>query len=1198
MKLVIGRHSASLVSTAAAVTFVATIAMIAPALSSASHPYGTDGIVGASSSPKSKGATAKSKAEGATSKRCARPKHGRQPQRKCRRHDERKLRTIDATKSSKVAPSAPRQGKDPDLLAPWEPGVTLISGGACGDVAGKGAHRDYNGKWIDDRFAIDFGVCGSADFGVRVVAAHSGFVKEALFDADYGWTVVIERSLNRLATRYAHLAKRPDVGLGDHVRGGEVIGRIGYSGLGGFKRQAHLHFVAYRSRGKHAGQRIGSIAGLKPCDDCRIESTSDAPPGLDLIFQPPAPPVLLPAPPAPPPPPPPPPPAPPPPLVQTRLVSVATGVPGIAANSDSTSPAISGDGAYVTFESVASNLDPADGDTDPDVFMRDVQSGTATLVSRASGDSGPKGNGFSTRPAISSDGRYVTFESTASNLDPAAIDGNSDVFVRNLQTHTTTLVSRATGDSGTQGNGESTRPAISGDGRYVAFLSSASNLVATDSDGTIDVFVRDLLTRRTTLVSRASGDSGAKSNGASFSPAISSDGRYVTFESTASNLDAADIDGNFDVFVRDLQTGTTTLVSRANGHSGPKGNADSRKPAISSDGRYVTFESTASNLDPVDRDSVVDVFVRDLEATATTIVSRAPGHSGTKGNDHSFNPAISSDGRYVTFESYASNFGQGEVSASVNVFVRDRQPGTTTLVSRANGTDGPTSNGSSTNPALSTDGRHVAFVSAASNFDSADGDTTEDVFVRDLDAETTTLASRATGTTGVKGRSFGAAVSNDGRYVVFASLVSRLDSADSDTLTDVFVRDLHSGTTALVSRATGDSGAKGNGSSASPAISSGGRYVTFVSSASNLHPADRDATDDVFVRDLQAGTTTLVSRATGNSGAKGNGSSSSPAVSGDGRYVTFASCASNLDPADNKTPGDVFRELKAWSSQARSDDGSDVGCNSNPDPGDGADLHDVFVRDLQTGTTTLVSRETGGSGTKADGTSSSPAISSDGRYVVFVSTASNLDRVASQGPPTRHGEVPDFYDVFVRDLQTATTVLVSRSTSGTRANNTSGSATISADGRYVTFGSHASNLDPADRDTRGDVFARDRQTGTTTLVSRATGGAGIKENGEGVMPTISADGRYVAFTSVASNLDPADVDTTEDVFLRDLQVGTTQLISRATGDSGAKGNRSSSSAAISGDGRYVAFGSTASNLDPADDDMLGDVFLRGVLRTP
>ena len=184
------------------------------------------------------------------------------------------------------------------------------------------------------------------------------------------------------------------------------------------------------------------------------------------------------------------------------------------------------------------------------------------LVSRASGAAGAKGSFGSSAAGISGDGRVVSFSSGASNFVPEDRDGFGDVYARDLQTDTTTLVSRASGVTGANSNGPSYGMSLSADGRFVAFQSLASNLSADDGDATSDVYVRDLQTNTTTLVSRASGASGVKGNGGSSGASLSADGRLVAFHSVASNLSADDHDASFDVFVRDLQTGTTTLVSR------------------------------------------------------------------------------------------------------------------------------------------------------------------------------------------------------------------------------------------------------------------------------------------------------------------------------------------------------------------------------------------------------------------------------------------------------------------------------------------------------------------------------------------------------------------------------------------------------------------------------------------------------------
>jgi RTX calcium-binding nonapeptide repeat (4 copies)/WD40-like Beta Propeller Repeat len=172
-------------------------------------------------------------------------------------------------------------------------------------------------------------------------------------------------------------------------------------------------------------------------------------------------------------------------------------------------------------------------------------------------------------------------------------------------------------------------------------------------------------------VSRAAGAAGAKGNSSSGRPAVSTDGRFVAFESFASNLHPDDADADPDVFVRDLQAGTTTLVSRAAGAASSKGNAVSFEPTVSADGRFVAFTSWASNLHPEDADLSSDVFVRDLQADTTTLVSRAAGAAGAKGNDHSFEPAVSADGRFVAFTSAASNLHPDDADTSEDVFVRD-----------------------------------------------------------------------------------------------------------------------------------------------------------------------------------------------------------------------------------------------------------------------------------------------------------------------------------------------------------------------------------------------------------------------------------------------------------------------------------------------------------------------------------------------
>ena len=287
---------------------------------------------------------------------------------------------------------------------------------------------------------------------------------------------------------------------------------------------------------------------------------------------------------------------------------------------------------------------------------------------------------------------------------------------------TTTRVSVAS--DGGLANSDSAWPSLSEDGRYVAFQSDASNLVAGDANARQDVFVHDRQTGQTTLVSVAS--DGTQGDDDGYRPALSADGRYVVFDSAASNLVAGDVDAPYatsDAFVHDRQTGQTTMVSVAS--DGTKGNDVSMSGALSADGRYVGFYSYAANLVAADTNLMPDVFVHDRQTGQTTLVSVAS--NGTQGNEPSGLPALSADGRHVAFESYASNLVAGDTNSSRDVFLHDRQTARTIRVSVAS--DGAQGNAYSEDPALSADGQWVTFTSRASNLGPPDTNADDDIFV-------------------------------------------------------------------------------------------------------------------------------------------------------------------------------------------------------------------------------------------------------------------------------------------------------------------------------------------------------------------------------------------------------------------------------------------------------------------------------------
>jgi hypothetical protein len=314
---------------------------------------------------------------------------------------------------------------------------------------------------------------------------------------------------------------------------------------------------------------------------------------------------------------------------------------------------------------------------------------------------------------VSADGRYVVFESSATNLVAGDTNGVADVFVRDAQSNTTSRVSVATG--GTQATGgASTNAAVSADGRYVVFESSATNLVAGDTNGVADVFVRDTQSNTTSRVSVATGGVQA-TGGASTNAAVSADGRYVVFESSATNLVSGDTNGVADVFVRDTQSNTTSRVSVATGGAQATGGA-STNAAVSGNGRYVAFQSAATNLVAGDTNAATDVFVRDLTGAQTSRASVSS--AGAQATGTSLNASISNDGRRVAFESTAANLIAGDTNIVRDVFVRDRTGGLTSRVSE--GSFRAQGNGPSSNPSISSDGKYVALESTATNL--VDGD--------------------------------------------------------------------------------------------------------------------------------------------------------------------------------------------------------------------------------------------------------------------------------------------------------------------------------------------------------------------------------------------------------------------------------------------------------------------------------------------
>jgi Tol biopolymer transport system component len=386
----------------------------------------------------------------------------------------------------------------------------------------------------------------------------------------------------------------------------------------------------------------------------------------------------------------------------------------------------------------------------------------------------------------------------------------------------------------------------------------------------------------------------------------------------------------------------------------------------------------------------------------------------------------------------------------------------------------------------------------------------------------------------------GQAISADGRYVIFVSGANNLVAGDPGPWRDVFVRDLRTGINDRVS--VDSAGVQGDDDSGSGVlgISPDGRFVAFDSLATNLVPGDTNGLGDVFFHDRQTGATERVS--VDSAGAEGDGASLYPSISADGRYVAFTSEATNLVPGDTNAH------------------------------------RDIFVRDRLTGTTERVSVDSAGA--QADNDSLPPALlSADGRYVAFLSGATNLVS----------GDTNHEWDVFVHDRQSGTTERVSVDSAGVQADHFCVGLSISPDCRYVAFGSLATNLVPGwDGAYRFHVYLHDRLSSTTERVDVDSAGAAAL--GPSYAPSISPDGRYVAFDSDAYNLVPGDTNQRRDIFVRDRQTGRNV---RASLDSASvQGDDDSTFPSISADGRFVAFASDATNLVPGDTNGYTDVFVR------
>jgi WD40 repeat protein len=792
-------------------------------------------------------------------------------------------------------------------------------------------------------------------------------------------------------------------------------------------------------------------------------------------------------------------------LGTTTLASVSTN--GASANGPCSSPGVSSNGQFVVFQSRASNLLPGSTNGVENIFVRDLLAGRTFLASANTNNVG--GDRSSLNPQMTPAGRFVVFEGLAGDLVANDTNGLSDIFVRDLANSNTVLVSANTDGTGT-GSGYSINPSIAPDGRFVVFESTTRSLV-NDLNATSDIYLRDLTTDTTSLISVNTADNAA---GSSQNAVISDDGRYVAFQSAANNLVAGDTDGVNDIFLRDLQTGTNILVSPA-ANFNVSTNAPTR-PVISRTGQLVAFQTGSPPTGLFGTLTIGQIHVWDVQAGSNMLVSVSlDGTTPAAGVSHS--PIISADSRFITFLSNATNLVANAANRQFQIYQRDLVAGVTTLVSV--NPDGNGNNLDCSSPSASDDGRLVAFDSIDGGLVPGDLNDAYDVFVRDLATSSPELVSQAvTNLQSATPRGLSSVVpgcvTGDGRYVVFTTLANRLTANDTNRSYDVFVRDLWNGTNAPVSVST--NGTPANGNSRNPVVSADGRFVAFLSNSTDLAPDVTNTVNQIYLRDLQQGATTLV---TVNANGVGSaGYASNPAISADGRFVVYESTARDLtaDDANN--------------------------------------FQDLFVFDRTTGSNTLVSVNASGTAS-GNGASRSPTVAPNGRTAIFLSEAKNL--VTNTVPPGTQ--------VFVRDLVDQTTVWVSQT--GFGPSSLGLGQVASADGRFITY-------------ARSNLFIYDSILRTNLVVPTRAGN-----------PSISANGRFVAFEKPVLSGNSA---VSQDIVLFDTQLGTEMLASvNMTGTGG--GNDRSRSPVIGADGRFVVFKSQSSDLVPNDNNGVSDVFVRDLV---
>lgn len=741
------------------------------------------------------------------------------------------------------------------------------------------------------------------------------------------------------------------------------------------------------------------------------------------------------------------------------LISSLDGTFKTQGNFISQNASISADGTKIAFSSNATNL--ITGTSGKQIFLKDLKTGTLSLVSSSDGTVANQGTGASDQADISPDGNYVVFQTNSANFGAAG----QQIYVKNLLNQNLSVVS-----TGVNGLGNNTSSNAKIKSPFVVFTSTATNLITTATSG-VQIFRKNIISGDMQLVSSIDGSSTAVGNAASDNASLSADGMKISFVSAATNLNANPTTKK-QVYVKNMSSLTVFSASTVDGGLDTVGTEDSTNAMISNDGSKVVFTSKSINL--VVGSTGQQIFLKDLSSKTTSLVSSIDGTVTQRGNFDSYNASFSLDGKHILFGSSASNFDNSNLGYLV--FSKNLSNQKLSIISDLDSQAIIQGNSISYQPQLSADNKKVLFYSYASNIVNGIKVWTYNVFLKDLTTGKTVLVSERNGVPG-NNQSFDARMTADGKKVVFASQATNLADGVSDNTIQIYLKDMETGAISIVSSQDGTSALRGNGSSYGPSISDDGNRIAFYSLATNLI-ADRTMTGyQVYLKEVTTNKIVHMSysNADGVSPAsQGFNQYFSAEISPDGKKIAFSATAGNLWPWTNFTQ--------------------------------------IYVRHIESGLYFFVSSTNGMANGQGGNNSYKPRFSGDSSKVVFHSFGGF------------HGCTVAYAQVFIKDITKADGALapVSRIDdqscySNSRGNGHSYNATTNYDGSLVVFQSLATNLVagtvlPAGPN-RTHILMKNLNDLSRKIISSRDGTVNTQGNKDSYYPYISNDGTKIAFDS-------------------------------------------------------------------------------------